>query len=133
MEQAMNTKFLFDLIRWIVELRRLGPTYLLASVLAALISVPSDAAYNANMAGVVIGVYTYADIDSIYIVLSNQPTTHPACLPNYFVIEGTVPADRRKAMLARLMTAYATKENVNIGYDAGGACAEGYIRVHRVG
>jgi hypothetical protein len=36
-------------------------------------------------------------------------------------------------MLARLLLAKASGEVLNLGYDATGDCAEGYIRVHRVG
>jgi hypothetical protein len=94
---------------------------------------PAGAVYNANMSGVLATVATYADGDFIYITLQNQPTTHPSCNPAFFVIPETVPADRRKAMLARLMVAWTTGEAVNIGYDSTGSCAGGYIQVHRVG
>jgi len=93
----------------------------------------SSADYNANMAGVVTMVATYADTDSIYIRLNNQLSSHPACNASYFVITTDVPIERRKAMLANLLTARATGEAMNIGYDSTGSCAEGYIRVHRVG
>jgi hypothetical protein len=93
----------------------------------------SEAAYNANMAGELEGFYVYADGDHIYFRLKNQPSSHPTCGPLYFVIPETVSSDRRKAMLSRLSLAYATKEIVNIGYDSTGDCAQGYIRVHRVG
>ncbi len=37
-------------------------------------------------------------------------------------------------LFSRLMMAYASKETVNIGYDAEkGSCIHGYMRVHRAG
>ena len=102
-------------------------------VAALLVSTNASAVYNANMYGVVTAVLVYSDGDYIYFQLSTQPSSHPACLPSYFVIHSSVPADRRKAMLMRLMVAKETGETVNIGYDGTGDCADGYIRAHRVG
>jgi hypothetical protein len=104
-----------------------------ASSLWLVLSPPASAAYNANMSGVLTFVGAYADGDYIYLALSNQPTSHPGCNPTYFVIDDTVPLERRQMMLARLLTSYAMKEPVNIGYDNVGDCAKGYIRVHRAG
>ena len=102
-------------------------------MVSLLLSFTSQAAYNANMRGEIQSVYVYTDADHIYILLKNQPTSHPACNPNYFVIPATVPHERRQMLLSRLLTAFATKEAVNIGYDATGGCANSYIQVHRVG
>jgi len=99
----------------------------------AVCSYGANAHYNANMKGVIENVLVYTDGDYVYIQLKNQPTTHPTCRPNYFVIDASLPHERRQMLLTRLMTAYTTKENVNIGYDAEGDCAHGYIRIHRVG
>jgi hypothetical protein len=96
-------------------------------------SLASSAAYNSNMQGVLKHVAIYADSDYIYIGLENQPASHPACKSTYFVISEEVPAERRQMLLSRLLMAYATKENVNIGYDGQGNCAHGYIRLHEVG
>ena len=104
-----------------------------ACLMMMVASLASNASYNANMSGSVAWVATYADTDSIYFALRNQPSSHPGCVPHYFVITGSVPADRRKAMLSNLLIARTTGEGINIGYDATGDCAEGYIRVHRVG
>ncbi len=101
--------------------------------LTFLIPVSASAAYNSNIRGVLQGVYVYSDGDYIYFRFEQQPTSHPGCNPYYFVIHGSVPENRRNTMLSRLLTAYAMKENVNIGYDAQGDCSNGYIRVHRVG
>jgi hypothetical protein len=110
-------------------------TALLAVVAAfcAVVPPPASAVYNANLSGVLAFVSIYADGDYIYLALNNQPTSHPGCNPAYFVIDGAVPLERRQMMLARLLTSYATKEVVNIGYDNVGDCVHGYIRVHRVG
>jgi len=99
----------------------------------SLFSTDTFAQYNANLRGVLEGVYVYTDSDHIYIKLKNQPTTHPSCKTNYFVIDASVPLERRQMLLSRLMAAFAMKENVNLGYDAEGDCANTYIRVHRVG
>ena len=90
-------------------------------------------AYNSELVGVIKFVSVYTDGDYIYFALENQPTSHPTCNPFYFVIQGSVPAERRSQIMARLMTAYAMKEEIRIGYDAQGDCADGFLRVHRVG
>lgn len=97
------------------------------------LSATTQAVYNANMRGVLKGVFVYTHGDYIYFHLENQPASHEGCDASYFVIPSEVPSERRQMLLSRLMTAYATKENLNIGYDNKGACAHGYIRVHRVG
>ena len=105
---------------------------LLIGMLAALAPAAAFATYNANGAFVIAGILTYADSDSIYVVVT-APPAHSGCNNAHFVISGAIPADRRKAMLARLLLAKASGEVLNLGYDATGDCAEGYIRVHRVG
>lgn len=105
---------------------------LLLAAAAALVPVAAFAVYNANGGFVVTAVATYADTDSIYINVT-APPAHSGCSNAYFVISGAVPLERRKAMLAQLLLAKTTKEAVNFGYDATGDCAEGYIRVHRIG
>lgn len=92
-----------------------------------------SAAYDANMKGVITDLMVYTYEDTIIIKLNNQPTSHPACNPSHFAIDATVPLDRRQAILSRLLTAYASKENVNIGYDSQGNCAGGFIRMYRAG
>jgi hypothetical protein len=103
-----------------------------AVLMVALMSGTASAVYNANTYGVVVMVATYADTDSIYFNFASQPS-HPACNNSYFVIPESVTADRRKAMLARLLLAKEAAETVNVGYDSTGSCVDGYIRVHRVG
>ncbi len=106
---------------------------LILALCFTILSYSAFAQHNANMRGVLEGVYVYTDGDYIYFRLKNQPTSHPSCNPKYFVIDSSVPHERQQMLLTRLMTAYTTKENVNIGYDAEGDCAHTYIRVHRVG
>lgn len=101
--------------------------------LFTILSFNAGAAYNANMIGVLKSVMVYTEGSYIYLILDNQPKSHPTCKPNYFVISDSVPQERRQMLLSRLLSAYAMKEKVNIGYDSQGDCVNGYIRVHRVG
>ena len=104
--------------------------------LLALLSpacLPSYAVYNANMSSVVTEVLTYPEATYIFFTVANQPTSHPACNPTLFVVPSTTDSESRKMIYARLLTAYVTGRETNIGYDAVGDCAHGYIRVHRVG
>lgn len=102
-------------------------------LLLLCLSANSFAAYNANMKGVVKTLGVYTDGDYIYIQLENQPSSHPTCNATFFVVTGSVPGDRRQMIMSRLSMAFATKEEVNIGYDSQGDCADGYIRLHRAG
>lgn len=102
-------------------------------ILLSLYTSKSCAKYNDNMKGIPTKVAVYTDGDYIYFTLNNQPTSHPKCRSNYFVIPSSVPQNRREMLLSRLLTAYAMKEKVNIGYDNSVECADGYIKVHRVG
>lgn len=103
-------------------------------VVAVLLMAPAArAVYNANIQGELAHVAVYGDGDYIYFTLKNQPTAHPGCNPSYFVFAETLPSDRRRMLLARLLTAYAMKEVVNVGFDSAGDCVHGYIRAHRVG
>lgn len=94
---------------------------------------PAYAVYNSNMTGVVTLVATYTEGDYIYFQLSNQPTSHPGCSPAWFVIPEDITPSRRNHALAQLLAARYSQEPLNIGFDATGDCAHGYIRVHRVG
>ena len=102
-------------------------------VLFLLISSYAWSGYDANMKGMVKHTAVYTSGDYIYFTLENQPSSHPGCNPAYFVISESVPYERRQMLLSRLLMAYASKENVNIGYDSQGGCTHGYITVHRVG
>lgn len=106
--------------------------FLMALTLCAFTGQAS-AKYNANMQGIVKNVLVYTDGDYILFRLENQPSSHPACKTAYFTISAAIPHERRQMLLSRLLSAYAMKEKVNIGYDKEGDCAGGRIRVHRVG
>jgi hypothetical protein len=109
-----------------------GKAVLAATVLLLLVH-PANATYNANMSGRVTWVSTYMDGDYIYFHLDNQPTSHPQCNPSIFVITADVPQNRRNQAFAQLLAAKQTGEPIAIGFDNSGDCADGYIRVHRVG
>lgn len=105
---------------------------LLIAMLAALVPTAAFATYNANGGFSITGVLTYTETDSIYIMVS-APPAHSGCSNAFFVIPSTTTPDRRKILVARLLLAKATNETVNLGYDGTGDCADGYIRVHRIG
>ncbi len=90
------------------------------------------AGYDSNLSGVVTKVLTYAS-GRIYIVLENQPSSHPACEHKFFAIDNTLSSDIRSQMLSRALVAFASKQVLNIGYDGEGDCANGKIRIHRLG
>jgi hypothetical protein len=125
MYKKLNRNWIADL----VGLRRLT----LNGLLIGLTSLPSHAAYNANMFGTIQAVLTYPGSTSVLFRLNNQPSTHPACNPYYFSIGDEIDAESRSRAYARLMLAYAMGENVNIGYDNAGTCAGGWIRAYRIG
>lgn len=105
------------------------------AILAAAMTAATfaQAGYNANVQGELAHVAVYGDGDYIYFTLRNQPTSHPGCNPSYFVFPETLPSERRRMLLARLLTAYAMKEVVNVGFDSTGDCVHGHIRAHRAG
>jgi hypothetical protein len=108
------------------------PKIVLAAM-AALVPATSFATLNATGEFVVTGVITSTDSDEILVTVS-APPTHPTCNAKFFALSASLPADRRKAILARLLTAKLSGESITLGYDATGECTEGgYIRLHRVG
>jgi hypothetical protein len=56
------------------------------TILLLAFASASSAGYNANIQGVVKDVLTYPS-DLVLFRLSNQPTTHPLCRPEYFYME----------------------------------------------
>lgn len=105
-------------------------------VVAALVIVgssPTLAGHNANMQGVVTDVLTYPLDGRIFFRLSNQPSSHPVCTPDYFSIDASVPDSVRSQLLSRLLVAYTTGETITIGFDSQGDCSHSRIRVHRIG
>jgi hypothetical protein len=100
----------------------------------------AHAAYNYNMQGTVESLHTYT-AGLVLIILSNQPTANGGCNASYFELDppGVTGADTVNdaafnRMYARVAQAYATGEQVNIGFDNTGTCgAWGYIRVYEIG
>ena len=95
-------------------------------------SFSTNAEFNDNIKGKITEVITYTDGDYIYFRMENPPS-HPTCNNTYFVIEETVPYERRQMLLSRLLVAFTTQQEVNIGFDNAGNCVHSYVRVHRVG
>jgi hypothetical protein len=98
------------------------------------VSTYAFSTYNSNITGVVDSVMTYSNDDGIYFHMSNQPTNGNGCNAAYFEIDAAVSADRKKAMLARLLTAYAMHDTITVGYDGTGGCTSGgMLQVYRIG
>ncbi|PSV30615.1 hypothetical protein [Photobacterium sp. GB-72] len=92
----------------------------------------TQAGYDANMSEKVISVMTYSS-GSVLFRLENQPQSHPQCKTDFFTIPASTKDSITNRFLSRLLAAYSTKEKINIGFDSKGDCAEGRIRVHRIG
>jgi len=107
-----------------------------AASLAAIFFVApavTFATYDANLTGIADSVYTYPS-GLVLIHLANQPASHPSCNAGYFAVDpGSMDANAMNRMFARLMTAYAVQQPINIGYDSQGDCTDGYIHVWRIG
>jgi hypothetical protein len=103
-------------------------------LMIALFPMSAFAGYNANFRGKLTQVLTYTYTTQILIQVEGQPTTHPECTSlDYLVLPASMPDNVRQLVMSRLMTAYATGEQVNIGYDKDSSCVNGRIQVFRVG
>jgi hypothetical protein len=100
---------------------------------AVLMTTPAWGIYNANLTGTVSMVLTYDGVSPILVRLNNQPSSHPTCDPSFFAIAADNDTKSTDRMYARLLVALATAQPTNLGYDNLGNCANGYIRIHRVG
>jgi hypothetical protein len=106
-----------------------------ACALVALASMPTHAAYNANIVGNVTQILTY-NTGLVMFSLDNQPTSNGSCTASLFELDlgntsGDAALDR---MYARLLEAQALGQPVNIGFDNAANCgAAGYIAVYRIG
>jgi len=90
--------------------------------------------YDANFSGKITNVLTYTGSTQILIRVEGQPTSHPTCsILDYLSIAPDISAESRSLVMSRILTAYATGEKVNIGYDKTSGCVGSRIRVHRVG
>lgn len=108
--------------------------WLRAALMMTFVS-SAQATYNANLVGGVSAIMTYTD-GTLLSVLSNQPTANGSCSPVFFELDPSAATNDAafNRLDARLAQAYATGEQVNIGFDEAGNCgAYGYIRVYRIG
>ncbi len=94
----------------------------------------SFAGYDANFSGKITHVLTYPGTTKIYIRVEGQPTSHPVCTSlDYLSIPSDISAESRNLVMSRILSAYATGEKINIGYDKTAGCSDNRIRVYRVG
>lgn len=92
------------------------------------------AGYNANFKGKITHVLTYTYSTQILVRVEGQPSSHPECSRfDYLIVDPATPDNIREMVLSRLLTAYATGEVVNIGYDKDSSCVSGRIKIFRVG
>jgi hypothetical protein len=111
-----------------------------ACMLFVLATMPSHAAYNANLSGNVTQILTY-DSGIVLISLDDQPTANGSCTATFFELDPSNVANSTFAndaagnrMYARLLEAYTLGQTVNVGFDNAANCgAMGYIRVYRIG
>lgn len=110
---------------------------LLRTVVTSILLFSSSlvfAGYNANFKGKITQVLTYTYSTQILIRVEGQPSDHPECnLTDYLSVDPDISAESRQLVYSRILTAYATGEVVNIGYDKTGGCVSGRIRIYRVG
>jgi hypothetical protein len=104
-----------------------------ALALMAVAASPAAAnnSYNANSRGQLSELLTYAGDTLILFASADMPKVSN-CIGSYFVIPGDQGLARQQE-LSRLLTAYASHENINIGYDEQTCGPNGYILVYRVG
>jgi hypothetical protein len=105
-------------------------------MLSLVLFIPSaHATYNTNLAGVVTAVLTYP-AGWVLFTLNNQPTSNGSCNATYFELDVPTAADENafNRVYARLAMAYASGEQVNVGFDNSANCGtSGYIQVYRIG
>lgn len=110
----------------------IGLAALFAMVLGG--SNDADAVYDSNISGKIVHLITYDNSNLILIQLENQSTlSGHNCSYVFFAIDPTTTEGRLDRMYSRAMLAFGSGTPINIGYDGNGNCANGYIRVHRVG
>lgn len=108
--------------------------YVATLALMAASAGPASAqnSYNSNIRGRVDQLITYVGDATILFTIDPMPVT-PQCGQRYFRIAPTLPLDQRQQLFSRLMTAYTTHEQINIGYDSQTCSQEDFIVVYRVG
>lgn len=106
--------------------------FLMLTSLFWMTSVCAD--YDSNFKGKVLDILTYTSSPLILVRLENQPSTHPLCSQfDYLAIAPETAPEVRQIVFSRLLSAYATGEVVNIGYDGKDECVSTRIKVYRVG
>ena len=104
----------------------------LTTIFVLFMSTSLYAVYNSDISGVVTEVVVTKDV-YIYFKLSNQPTTHPNCNPEYFTISSSTTDERRRLLLSRIMLSKASGQPMSVGYDGTDSCSGGYLKIYRVG
>jgi hypothetical protein len=102
---------------------------------AAFAATSASANYNANLVGVPLTVSTYEGGLVLFILDTQASAVGGTCSAVFFGIDPSIPADQRALMFARLQTAQAAGQSINVGYDNTGAagCVDGYIHAYRIG
>ncbi|EGQ9394783.1 hypothetical protein ACPF4W_001165 [Vibrio cholerae] len=110
---------------------------ILTMVFLCIVTFTSEARYTANFSGLITGVLIYPGSTLILISIEGMPKNHPKCKTlDYMAVDPDISSESRELVISRLLTAYATKERVNIGYDKesnSDSCVGERLRVHRVG
>lgn len=94
--------------------------------------VSAQNSYNANVRGRIDQLITYVGDATILFTIDPMPAA-PQCGSRYFRIAPTLPLEMRQQVFSRLMAAYTSREQVNIGYDGQTCSQEDFIVVYRVG
>lgn len=113
-------------------MRRISISAVILGAFLTLLPLPAFAGYDAGIQGKIVVLRVYPS-GKAFIKLENQPTSHPSCLSDYFAIDSALDPNIRAMLLSRALTAKASGEIVNIGYDSLGDCADNRIRIHAIG
>ena len=106
-----------------------------AAAMALMVAAPlltGANTYNANSTHTITSILTYSTNRIILFSGSNMPNV-AGCNNTYFVIPPEGDEVARSLVYSRLLTAYASKEPVNIGYDNKSCGYDGYIMAYRIG
>jgi hypothetical protein len=93
--------------------------------------VDASNVYNANTSATITAINTYAGINQILFAISSLPNN--PCSSPYLELSASLTDTNRQILLSRLLTAYTTKEIINIGYDSVTCGPNGYVWVARIG
>lgn len=105
--------------------------------LLAICSVGTSANYNANFSGKITHVLTYTSSSTILLRIESMPgsDSESTCSQfDYMQLDPNISEENKQYVFARILTAYASGEVVNIGYDKIGSCTStGRMTIYRVG